>query len=93
MILNSSKKVNIVVPEGITERESFAANELKKYLGLICGAECVIVSDKNEALGDKFLIGGPERNKITAKYITETEFDKTVPGPEGIFIKSSGTIR
>ncbi len=88
MILSNGEKVTIVVPEGMTERESFAVNELKKYLGLICGAECVIVSDKNEALGDKFLIGGPERNKITEKYITETEFDKTVPGPEGIFIKS-----
>ena len=88
MVLDNSKTVNIIIPAKSTERESFAANELKKYLKMICGAESNIIADENTVSGQSFLIGGPERNKITGKYITETEFDKIVPGPEGVFIKS-----
>ena len=88
MVLDNIKSVNIIIPAKSTERENFAANELKKYLKMICGAEGNITTDENSDLGYSFLIGGPERNKITGKYITETKFDKIVPGPEGIFIKS-----
>jgi len=88
MILKKDNNISIVVPAKATERENFAANELKKYLNLICGADCKVVSDSETVSGNCILIGGPERNRITANYITEAEFDKSVPGPEGIFIKS-----
>ena len=88
MILDNSKLINIIIPAKSTAREIFAANELKKYLKMICDAGSKIITDENSVSGQSILIGGPERNKITGKYITETEFDKIVPGPEGIFIKS-----
>ncbi len=90
MIIGKNEKISIIIPENATERELFAANELKKYLGLICGADSIIASDCDSLSGECISIGGPERNRVTAKYITEVEFDKIAPGPEGIFIKSFG---
>ena len=86
MIVNKECNINIVIPENATEREIFAAEELRKYIKKICGAELGITTEtkKNNVIA----IGGPERNAVTAKYISEAEFDKAVPGPEGIFIKS-----
>lgn len=48
---------------------------------VICSADCY---NGTTAI----LIGGPERNKITASFISEADFDALVPGPEGIYIKS-----
>lgn len=78
----------IVIPKKATEREQFAARELKKYIGKICGADLSICTESQFLSGDAIAIGGPERNSLTGKYISEAEFDKTVPGPEGLFIKA-----
>lgn len=88
MLLKKGADISIIIPQKSTDREVFAARELQKYIKTIFGAELSICSDA-EALSKNIIsIGGPERNSITKKYITETEFDSIVPGPEGIFIKS-----
>ncbi len=87
MIFIKDYDVKIAVPENATEREKFAASELQKYIKKICGAEFEISSDNNEFRGQTIAIGGPERNTVTARYISEAEFDSIVPGPEGLFIK------
>ena len=82
MILASNSSVRIIIPQNATSREEFAAQELTKYLNQIFPG--IQISDN----GIKILIGGPERNAVTAAYISEEEFDTQVPGPEGIFIKA-----
>lgn len=87
MILKKEAEIFIVTPQNATDREKFAAEELKKYLKLIFDADFEICTDICNPTR-KILIGGPERNKLAKNYITEEEFDKLVPGYEGIFIKS-----
>ena len=87
MIIKKGADIKLVLPENSTDREIFAAEELKKYLKMILGADFEICTDSCDC-AEKILIGGPERNLITKKYISEEEFDKAVPGPEGIFIKA-----
>jgi len=84
--MNCSAK--IVVPQKATERERFAADEIKKYIKKLCGAELSICTDSEYLSGNAIAVGGPERNSLTRKYISEEDFDNLVPGPEGIFIKS-----
>lgn len=91
MLINKNDRLTIVLPAMSTPREQFAAQELKKYLHMLCGVSTYIASDDAFEGGKAIAIGGPERNCITAGFITETEFDSIVPGPEGIFIKSYGT--
>lgn len=86
MIINKTYGVKISVPQNATVRELFAAEELCRYIKAICGAELEITSASPDS--GVIAIGGPERNPVTAKYISEAEFDKAVPGPEGIFIKA-----
>lgn len=89
MRLISNCCVTIVTPNAPTTREVFAAEEVKKYFGMILsGLDINICTDEEEILQKKILIGGPERNKLTANYISEKEFDTIVPGPEGMFIKA-----
>jgi len=89
MIIEKFGKLKVAIASDATDREKFAAGEAVKYLKKIFSADVKICTDK-EASGNIIAIGGPERNLITAKYISEDEFDKVVPGPEGIFIKSYG---
>ncbi len=92
MKINSSSAIAIVTPKCATPREIFAAEELKKYLKMIFpGLHTCICNDEDEIIDDKILIGGPERNKLTAVYISEADFDAIVPGPEGIYIKAFGS--
>lgn len=91
MKLQSKSKATIVMPAAATTREQFAAEELVKYLSKILPGICVdTCTDAQRVCGDKILIGGPERNKMTAQYISEKEFDAIVPGPEGMMIKAFG---
>lgn len=88
MIITKLTDVHIVLPDLETPRERFAAEECAKYLNRICGVQATI-STADKAKGATIIaIGGPERNKVTAQYISEEAFDETVPGPEGIYIKS-----
>ncbi|MBQ6937810.1 MAG: hypothetical protein IJN36_04770, partial [Clostridia bacterium] len=90
MILNKNSKAAVIIPKEPTAREEFAASELKKYIKKICGAELTVITDDETFAGAVFAIGGPERNSVTKKYISEDEFDAIVPGSEGLFIKSYG---
>lgn len=91
MKLTASSNITVVVPEAAMRTEEFAAEELCKYLQLIfpgIAVQCVV--DTATVTGDRFLIGGPERNSAVAAYISEADFDAQVPGPEGMFIKAYG---
>lgn len=91
MKLNTKSSIAIVKPKSPTPRENFAAEELQKYLSMIFpGLYAYILTDEDSIADDKILIGGPERNKLTANYITEKEFDVIAPGPEGMYINASG---
>ena len=91
MEFSINAQISIVAPANATTREKFAAEELKKYLSRIIPSISInTCTDKGQVSGNKILIGGPERNKLTAKFINETEFDRIVPGPEGMMIKSFG---
>ena len=92
MIITVKGKSNatIVKPSDATLRESFAAEELQKYIKKISGAMLQIRFDSETITGNMILIGGPERNKKTAMFISQTAFDKSNPGPEGIMIKTFG---
>lgn len=92
MFLTINKRANAVIvkPENATLRESFAAQELQKYIRKISGAALPIKRDCDILSGNLILIGGPERNAQTAVLISQVQFDALVPGPEGIMIKSFG---
>lgn len=83
----------IVAPSNATPRELFAAEELQKYIQKISGARLTIKADKENLSGNLILIGGPERNRYTAMHITQKEFDASVPGPEGMMIRTVGKNR
>ncbi len=88
MIINKDSEISIITPASPTTREIFAAEELKKYLGIIFGAFSDIIPEGASVKNFKILLGGPERNNATRVYISEADFDKSVPGPEGIIIKA-----
>lgn len=81
------KELRIVVPEAPTPRESFAAEELAKYLKRIFGADVGICAGEGRY---SILIGAPQRNAHTAERIAPEEFRRVCPGPEGLFIRSFG---
>ena len=89
MILQKNKTVAIVVPSDATERERFAAEELQKYLQKIIGGIYPIVDDSAE-YEECFLIGGPDRNRLTESCISCAEFAAQVPGPEGMYLRAFG---
>lgn len=89
MKLSANAQVAIVVPARATKREEFAAQELSKYLNKIFpGIRVEITGDANTS--NAIFVGGPERNRAVAAYISKADFDTRVPGPEGIFIKAYG---
>ena len=91
MKLSNSSVLTVVIPEKATKREIFASEELKKYLvKIFAGIQIETAIDSKIIDGNKILIGGPEHNKLTATYISKTDFDAIVPGPEGMYIKSFG---
>ena len=87
MKISSHSHIAIVIPSSPTSREAFSGEELSKYLKAIFpGISTQIATDRDTVSGDKILVGGPERNNITAAYISEADFDAIVPGPEGMYI-------
>ena len=90
MKFSKSIKTYIVIPEAVSSTEKFAAEELQKYLFKIFALDAEITKSAEGVSGNIISVGGPERNAYTAKFILEAEFDKTVPGPEGMFIKTYG---
>ncbi len=88
MLLTRECRITLLLPSLPTPREQFAAEELKKYLTLILDADVIIGNDESHPAGPTFLIGGPERNKQTARYLTEEAFRAEVTGPEGMLIRA-----
>ena len=72
MKLTRNSCVTVVVPKAATSRETFAAEELKKYLSVIFpGINVLCADDASDTQGARILIGGPERNGQTSRLITE----------------------
>ena len=90
MKFSKNIKANIVISHAASPTERFAAEELCKYLDKIFGVNASIADFVKEEGTVAISIGNPVRNAYTAKFISEAEFDKAVPGPEGIFIKTYG---
>jgi len=88
IVADGKAVANIHLPENPTPRETFAAEELKKYIKLISKAE--ITNSGN--CENTIIIGEPKRNPLAEKIISQKEFDKFVPGPEGFIIKSYGNM-
>ena len=86
--VDGSANATIVKPASATVRESFAAGELQRYIEKISGATLPIASDGQAVQGNRILIGGPEHNSQTAALMSESEFDVSVPGPEGMMLKT-----
>src|ERR1044072_1992403 len=86
--LDGVPNATIVKPASATVRESFAANELQHYIEKISGARLPIAPDDYAVQGNRILIGGPERNAQTALLMSESEFDVSVPGPEGMMLRT-----
>lgn len=90
MILSKSAGAAVVTPPCPSPQEAFAAEELCKYIRLLCGA-AVTVADAPQPGLPTILLGSPDRNPHTAAHISPAEFDAVCPGPEGIFIQSYGS--
>ncbi len=76
----------IMLPLNPTPREKHAADELISYVEKICGARLTVGGDAE----NRIIIGGPERNPLARELISEEDFDREVPGPEGMMILSKG---
>lgn len=89
MFLSQHSAVTIVLPAAATPREQFAAEELAKYLkAIFAGILITFRDDSVPAEGPQILLGGPERNRQTAAYLSEKAFDTRIPGPDGLLIQS-----
>ncbi len=88
MKLICNNNVFILLPARPTPREEFAAEELKKYLCAMLDVTVTLADDTARPAGPAFLIGGPERNAQSAKYLFPDAFRATVPGPEGMLIRA-----
>lgn len=90
IVKNKIANTIIILPREATERETLAAEELQKYIKRISGVILPIRHDDEKQSKYRILIGGPRRNKQTKDIISEVEFDRLVPGPEGILIQTYG---
>ncbi len=85
MKLYNGMQVAVSLPQEPTKIETFAGEEIKKYLQKIFGE--VTFADKAELC---VIIGGPERNEQAKAVITEEEYAEKVPGTEGFIYKIQG---
>ena len=90
MILGHNNVASIVVSSQATARETFAAEELSKYIERILGICLPIVDDGHAFTKQQFVIGCPARNRVAASLMDTCEFQNLVPGSEGFLIKSFG---
>ncbi len=86
MIFSRKQMPAILLPEQATPREWYAAEVLQTNLEKIFNTKVKLTT--GETASNVILIGGPERNRCTANWITQAEFDKAVPGPEGMMLRS-----
>lgn len=82
-------KTAIIIRQSVTPREQFAAEELQKYIQKMTGARLLICDDGMQA-ELQLILGGPAHNSAAGELISEQDFNRLVPGPEGFLIKSFG---
>lgn len=80
MRLHSKMTLSVILPPQPGKVESFAGEELQKYLQQIFGKQ---ISFEAASADVTVVIGRPERNPVAQEMMTDEEFAKTVPGPEG----------
>ena len=57
MVITSKSALTISLPAQSTKREQFAAEELKKYLQMLCGVEAEISQTAGELYPRPYLLG------------------------------------
>lgn len=82
IVENGKAMCGIVMPKNPTSREKFAASELIRYIERISGVKLEIT----EQFENKIIIGEPSKNSYAKELLSQEEFDKLVPGPEGFLI-------
>ena len=86
-IVDNKKCVcNVLLPETPTPREVFSAEELTCYIEKITGVKPEFCSNAE----NRIIIGEPCRNKYAKELLSQEEFEKLVPGPEGFIILAKG---
>ena len=90
MKINQKESACIVLSQEATDRERFAAEELRDYVEKIVGVRLIIGNDCGAA-AQRFILGGPARNMAARSLMTEAEFAAVVTGDEGFLIRSFGT--
>lgn len=88
MKLHNNMSISVCLPQNPGKVESFAGEEVKKYLQKIFGQ--VTFTENPEGTEAVFVIGGPGRNQLAKQLISEMEFSQMVPGPEGFFYQIEG---
>ena len=83
MILQKQMKISVVLPDAPGKVETFAGEEVRKYLQKMFGQ--VIFTEDTGNADVIFIIGGPVRNRLTKDIISEEAFAQKVPGPEGLY--------
>ena len=86
IIENNKCVCSIILPENPTAREKFAADELCCYIEKISGVKPGFGGD----FENRIIIGEPNKNVYANELLSQEEFDKLVPGPEGFIIFSKG---
>ena len=90
MIINGNNSAVIVISRNATEREKYAAQELRSYIEKIVGVNLSVVDDAHIYAKQQFIIGGPARNAAAQALISMDEFDAQVTGDEGFMLRSFG---
>lgn len=88
MILRKGMHLAVMLPQQPGKVEAFAGEELKKYLQAIFGDVCF--TETEDTAQTVFIIGEPGRNVLAKHLLSEAEFSKKVPGPEGFLYQVEG---
>lgn len=87
MRLHSNMRVAVILPQQPGKVESFAGEEVKKYLVKIFGNTVSFAENNAEII---FVIGGPESNPAAESILSAADFAEQVPGPEGFLYEVNG---
>ncbi len=87
MRLHSNMRVALILPQQPEKVESFAGEEMQKYLLKIFGSTVSFTETNPEIT---FVIGSPEKNPAAEDIISAADFAEQVPGPEGFLYAVKG---
>ena len=88
MKLRKHMRCCVSLPRNPGKVEFFTGEEVKKYLQKIFDE--VTFEENPDAAEAVFVIGGPDRNQLAKQLVSELEFSRMVPGPEGFFYQIEG---